>query len=152
MQQSYRPVHNLPASMSPLFSFFQASCVSLITFSASLALKNFSSYPNPFNGLSSGVLYQRNHSRIPDFTESGTSSISLYSAANGSSLAIASTFQSNSPSSIIANTPNGFTSTTLPIDKALEPISTTSIGSSSPLTFNSGCSSLGSSHVCGIHP
>lgn len=67
-------------------------------------------------------------------------------------LAMAMNFQSNSPSSIMAKTPRGLTSQTLPMAMALDPISTTSIGSLSPKHFSSGCSSLGFSHVWGIHP
>merc|ERR1712071_514386 len=113
-----------------------------MTSPAAFASNHFSSNPNPFNGLSSGVLYHLNHSRMPSLTAAGTSSISLYSLASSSSVAMAMTFQSNSPSSIMAMTPNGFTSATVPMDNALDPISTTSIGSSSPKHFNSGCSSL----------
>lgn len=86
------PVHSLPASVSPLLNFFQASCVSSITSPAALASNHFSSNPNPFSGLSSGVLYHLNHSRIPSFTASGTSSISLYSFAKSSSVATAITY------------------------------------------------------------
>ena len=49
--------------------------------------------------------------------------------ASGSDVATAMTFQSSSPSSIIARTPSGFTGVTEPASKAEEPISTTSIGS-----------------------
>ena len=39
-----------------------------------------------------------------------------------------------------------------PVARALDPISTTSTGSLSPLHFTIGCSTLGSSHVCGRQP
>ena len=46
----------------------------------------------------------------------------------GSLAAMAITFQSSSPSSIMAYTPTGFTAVTLPIASAAPPISTTSRG------------------------
>merc|ERR1719416_307050 len=84
---------------------------------------------------------------MPSLTAAGTSSMSLYSLASSSSVGMQTTFQSSSPSSIMAITPNGLTSATVPMARALDPISTTSMGSSSPKHFNSGCSSLGSSQV-----
>ena len=58
-----------------------------------------------------------------------------YLEASSSSPLMATSFQSNSPSSIIANTPNTFTGATSPVCIALEPISTTSMGSLSPKHF-----------------
>ena len=62
------------------------------------------------------------------------------------------TFQSSSPSSIMARHPMGLTLYTPPISSCVDPTSTTSTGSLSPITSSSGCATAGSSHVCGSRP
>ena len=98
-----------------------------------------------------------------------TSLISLRFSARGSLTSMAITFQSVSPSSIMANTPSTlvmitfmehhcnyhyFTLTfkTLPRGWMVDPISQTSIGSLSPLQLVEGSVWLGSSQVCGMAP
>ena len=135
--------------------FCQKTCVSSTTpivYSLSIAL---SSNPNVFFGLPSGVLYIRNHSLItpmyPGITFS-TSPMSSSFSANGSSVEMQTTFQSVSPSSIIAKQPNTFTFTIAPVSKICVPISIASIGSLSPIAPVSSVLWLGSSHVCGKQP
>mmetsp|Transcript_16619 Transcript_16619/g.52305 ORF Transcript_16619/g.52305 Transcript_16619/m.52305 type:complete len:201 (-) Transcript_16619:341-943(-) len=142
-------------SVSPLQSLRQASCVSATTSRASARVRARSWKPKLFSGFSSGVLYHRNHSRMPDTTPrhlASTSPMSWSSAASGSSVRMQMTFQSSSPSSIIASTPRTFTGSTAPWASVTEPISTTSTGSLSPEHLVTGCSTPGSSQVCGSMP
>ena len=70
-------VQSFPLSVFPAFNCSQYPCVSSIISNASFLGKHFSLNPKAFKGLSSGVLYQRNHSLIPiiPFTYSTNSSI-----------------------------------------------------------------------------
>merc|ERR1719159_2284726 len=114
-----------------------------------------SSYPNSLSGLPSGVLYQRNHSRTPLTTPGhffSTSAMSLSSAASGSAGLMARSFQSSSPSSIIASAPSGFTAVMDPISRSELPISTTSRGSPSPKQPVVSSFSSGFSQVYGTKP
>ena len=113
------------------------------------ASRQTSSKPKSFRGLSSGVLYQRNHSRTPVTTPGQCSSMSATQfslacthtdyvskalslqancrlarglTASGSDVAMTSSFQSSSPSSIIANTPSGLTGVIEPISSTTLPI------------------------------
>jgi hypothetical protein len=81
-----------------------------------------------------------------------TSSISLSMWAMASEMQMASTFQSVSPSSMRARTPNTFTATISPVRSCRAPMSSTSMGSLSPGHPVSLGMKLGSSHVCGRKP
>mmetsp|Transcript_16623 Transcript_16623/g.52324 ORF Transcript_16623/g.52324 Transcript_16623/m.52324 type:complete len:201 (-) Transcript_16623:34-636(-) len=142
-------------SVSPLQSLRQASCVSATTSRASARVRARSWKPKLFSGFSSGVLYHRSHSRTPDTTPghlASTSLMSWSSPARVSSVRMQMTFQSSSPSSIMARAPRTLTLAMAPVAKAPELISTASNGSLSPTTFSSGCSTCGSSQVCGNMP
>lgn len=69
-------------------------------------------------------------------------------AASGSSSRKHRTFQSVSPSSIIASTPSTLTAATEPVGIWRKPTSTASSGSLSPLYPASGSTSSGFSQVC----
>ena len=72
--------------------------------------KALSSKPKPLRGLSSGVLYHRNHSRMPE-TYPGkcfsTSAMSFRSLANGSSTSMAITWRQTYSASSASGAGNG---------------------------------------------
>ena len=77
----------------------------------------------------------------------------MWIAANlSSSAASVMSFQSVSPSSIIASTPSTFTLVTEPVARWRAPISTASMGSLSPGAPVSFVTWSGSSQVCGSAP
>merc|ERR1719192_1858102 len=139
-----------PPSDCPDTILFQLSWVPAMIFSANSLFFGSALNANSLAGFPSGILYILNHSTValrkPGMILS-TSWMSFRFSARGSLTSIAITFQSVSPSSIIANTPRTLTLRTVPLEWIVDPISQTSIGSLSPLQLVDGSVWLGSSQV-----